>query len=186
MLTKVCSCCHQEKNLSEFYSSKVNRDGYDGKCKSCKIAYQSSWRSNNRSKHREYSSNYYKEHKTHVQEYFKKWRLDNYEYKYEYDTSWRKNNPEKVQSQRRAYFAKRRALIAKEWRELKDKYSHTCLKCGRSEPSIKLTPDHVVPLSLGGSNGIDNIQPLCWGCNAAKQARYVDYRNDANTIPSFA
>jgi 5-methylcytosine-specific restriction endonuclease McrA len=39
-----------------------------------------------------------------------------------------------------------------------------------------LTEDHVVPLSLGGSNDIDNIQPLCKSCNSSKRGRHIDYR----------
>ena len=67
---------------------------------------------------------------------------------------------------------------ANEWLEIKHKYDNKCLSCGRAEPEVKITPDHVIPLSKGGNNTIDNIQPLCWGCNAAKQDRIKDYRND--------
>lgn len=31
-----------------------------------------------------------------------------------------------------------------------------------------LTIDHIVPKSLGGSNHIDNLQPMCSACNTAK------------------
>lgn len=65
---------------------------------------------------------------------------------------------------------------AQQWRELKAHYNHRCLRCGRSEPDIKLTPDHVVPISLGGTSDIDNIQPLCRSCNCKKHAKTIDYR----------
>ena len=64
-----------------------------------------------------------------------------------------------------------------EWNELKRKYNYTCLCCGKSEPEIKLTEDHIVPLSKGGSNYIDNIQPLCQVCNSTKNNKTIDFRN---------
>ena len=39
-----------------------------------------------------------------------------------------------------------------------------------------LTVDHVVPLSLGGGNGIDNIQPLCQNCNSSKGKGTIRYK----------
>ena len=45
-------------------------------------------------------------------------------------------------------------------------YGHRCLRCGSRDEL--LTVDHVIPLSLGGANSIDNIQPLCEGCNLLK------------------
>jgi len=35
----------------------------------------------------------------------------------------------------------------KEWEDLKKKYNWTCLCCGKSEPEIKLTEDHIIPVS---------------------------------------
>ena len=51
-----------------------------------------------------------------------------------------------------------------------------CLRCGAKD--VLLTPDHVVPLSLGGSNLISNMQPLCGRCNSWKNVKVVDYRPD--------
>lgn len=51
------------------------------------------------------------------------------------------------------------------------------LKCGIFLSA--LTPDHVVPLSRGGTNYIDNIQPLCGPCNSQKHAKTIDFRSAA-------
>lgn len=63
-----------------------------------------------------------------------------------------------------------------EWEMVKKYYRYTCLRCGKHEPEIKLTQDHIIPISRGGSDEIHNIQPLCFGCNSAKKDRTIDYR----------
>ena len=58
------------------------------------------------------------------------------------------------------------------WNTLKESYGYRCPCCGRSEPEIKLTIDHIVPVTLGGKHTIGNIQPLCHGCNSGKKNRH--------------
>lgn len=70
-------------------------------------------------------------------------------------------------------------FTAKEWRELKAKHSFACVCCGRKEPEIKLTTDHIVPFSKGGSDLITNIQPLCADCNLRKGRKIVSYVQSA-------
>mgnify|MGYP003617968897 CR=1 FL=1 len=52
-----------------------------------------------------------------------------------------------------------------EWNALKEVYENKCAYC-RSEE--KLTKDHIIPLSKGGTDFIENIQPLCKSCNSKK------------------
>lgn len=66
-----------------------------------------------------------------------------------------------------------------EWELLKKQYNYTCPCCGLSEPfnqkSKYLTEDHIIPLSKGGSDLIENIQPLCLSCNIKKHTRIIKY-----------
>lgn len=55
-----------------------------------------------------------------------------------------------------------------EWELLKKQYGYICPMCKKSEPEIKLTEDHKIPLSKKGSDDISNIQPLCLKCNMKK------------------
>lgn len=87
---------------------------------------------------------------------------------------WKKTNREKINeinSRRRAL--KRNAegsFTLQEWRDLKAKYSHQCAWCKKKG---KLTIDHIVPISKGGTNWISNIQPLCLSCNSKKGAKNI-------------
>jgi D-beta-D-heptose 7-phosphate kinase/D-beta-D-heptose 1-phosphate adenosyltransferase len=69
----------------------------------------------------------------------------------------------------------------KDWGFLKKKHNYCCAECGDSEQSLhlkwggtwksSLTKDHIIPLSRGGSDNIDNIQPLCVSCNSSKHSK---------------
>ena len=99
-----------------------------------------------------------------------------------------RENPDKV----REYNHKRRArklniggtFTAQQFLYLCAFYNNTCLGCKRTEAELSplglmIVPDHVQPLSRGGSNRIENIQPLCHGkggCNNKKFTKHIDYR----------
>ena len=51
-------------------------------------------------------------------------------------------------------------------------FDHQCAYCGAS-PEV-MTEDHVIALSQGGSDSIDDILPVCASCNASKGIESVD------------
>jgi len=53
-------------------------------------------------------------------------------------------------------------------------YGKLCLRCGSLN---NISIDHIVPVSVGGLNIIDNLQPLCKKCNSSKGKKTKDYRN---------
>jgi len=55
-----------------------------------------------------------------------------------------------------------------EWYDKLQAYDGFCHYCGEWIGIGYLTVDHVVPLSNGGSNTIDNIVPACSHCNFSK------------------
>lgn len=60
-----------------------------------------------------------------------------------------------------------------EWQRLVALSGGICLRCGGLGPLVK---DHIVPIYQGGSDGIENLQPLCKKCNASKGPERIDFR----------
>lgn len=67
-----------------------------------------------------------------------------------------------------------------EWTLKIQQYNSKCFYCGKK--TNKLTKDHVVPKSRGGSNNIDNIVPSCWPCNYTKRAKSVELFKEGVTL----
>lgn len=67
------------------------------------------------------------------------------------------------------------SFSVEDWIKLKQYCGNRCVCCHKSEPEIKLTRDHKIPISLGGSSNIDNIQPLCKSCNSIKRQKVIHF-----------
>jgi len=52
-------------------------------------------------------------------------------------------------------------------------HGEKCLCCGSDE---YISLDHIIPISKGGKNKVDNLQPLCKYCNSKKGSNIIDYR----------
>lgn len=61
-----------------------------------------------------------------------------------------------------------------EWLALVDACGNACVRCG----GAGVVKDHIIPIYQGGSDGIDNLQPLCQSCNSRKGPENKDFRPD--------
>lgn len=151
-------------------------------------AYNKAYRKKNRKRLLAYMAKYRKEHREEIVEYLREWKLDNPDYDKEWravnkkkkcknQRKYRQRHPEKIRVFNAVYASKRTKaggyFTEQQWLKLCAKYDHRCLRCNRRR---KLTPDHIVPVSKGGTSNIGNIQPLCQPCNSSKNDKTVDYR----------
>jgi len=94
-----------------------------------------------------------------------------------YRQSWKQTNRDKVNESTQRRRAKIRGnggeYTRSQWETLIFMANGECLACGSTS---RITVDHIVPVSKGGSSYIDNIQPLCYSCNSSKQNNIADYR----------
>lgn len=63
-----------------------------------------------------------------------------------------------------------------EWRDLKEtvfrRDNYTCQYCGAR--GARLECDHIVPLSRGGTNDLDNLATACVTCNRSKGGKLLE------------
>jgi hypothetical protein len=191
ILPKKCTRCGEWKNRGEFYddnrkdNKKRAKDGKKSMCKVCQGEHEAQRIANNpvsKQKHNARTTKWKRAHPQKVAEQSAKWYAANSEHKYNYHVAWLQKNPHRLSAYNRNAKALRKGsngkITAQEWGELKAKYDFTCLRCGKREPEITLTLDHVLPLSKGGANIIGNAQPLCQPCNSWKHDKHIDYRKD--------
>lgn len=181
---KTCRICNEEKSMEEFQIKNKKTGNRRTECKSCRQSLHRQWVENNSESVRRYQAEYKKTRRQedegfaeYGREINRAWRSRNIDYDRERQRKYRQENPERF-----AYHAAKRRALAKnaegsfsldEWLTLCAQADGKCLSCKQVKP---LTIDHVVPLSKGGSNYIDNIQPLCGSCNSKKGANEKDYR----------
>lgn len=159
---KRCQRCREVLPISAFGVARREVDGLQGHCNACRKAYREAnkgrilarvlqWQRDNTDKVLARGKRYY--HK-HIEASRLRGRIN--------------------VNRRRTRKAMAGGDFSKaEWQALCEKYQYRCLACGQPKP---LAADHVVPISLGGTSHIENIQPLCQSCNSRKGNKTLDYR----------
>lgn len=178
---KQCTNCKKFKTLSNFYYIKTTKK-YHSWCKQCVINqikensnYETNYMSYNK-KHKKDKHIWYIKNKEHHIKKGYEWREKNKEHYDAYIRSWMHKNKEKIYfkvKERERLKLRRGSHTLQEWKDLCKQSNFKCTCCGKKK---KLTEDHIIPLSKGGSNSISNIQPLCQRCNSSKRTKIIDYR----------
>jgi hypothetical protein len=180
-----CSDCKEWLAITEFYSNPANKNGIHSQCKKCSYkrsrnAYLTN-KNGTRDKSHEAKRKQRQASLEKYREIDRRYAASHREEKSKYDYEYYRSNPKRAQSQKAAERRRRVAMFnatgnhtEEEWQALKSYYMDQCLCCG--DVPEKLSKDHVIPISRGGSDDISNIQPLCLSCNKSKQTKTTDYR----------
>lgn len=134
------------------------------------------YKRNHREQARKWQKTYYQKFKDKCRAAIKKWYASHPNFESEYRRKRYAENPQREIARvhkHQALLKNAGTFTQAEWDALCARYGNRCLRCGSDGP---LTIDHVIPLSRGGKNTIDNIQPLCHKCNSSKGAKHIDYR----------
>ena len=201
---KICRACGEWKPFSEFREKKCYADKLHVLCRPCDRTDARDYARRNAQKQSEYQRNRRaanpervhaieaasrqrrkpwasSKKRSYQKQYHESYRVMNHDRIRQNQNRWNHLNWDRYMANQLAGKHARRARLQqnggsytfKEWRELCDKYGNACLCCGKKS---LLTVDHVKPIILGGSNFIDNLQPLCITCNLKKGKKEIDYR----------
>jgi len=187
----LCKSCfsseHRRKNLKRSQENEATRRVKPENRAKQKEAH-AKWYREHAEEHIANTTQYRKEHPEQSRKHWAKYRANNREAcnvacrkhwhankeaESEKRRQWRKSNKEKVRiSNNRRRALKENAegsFTLEEWLACIASYNHQCYGClcVFDEENIP-TVDHSTPLSRGGSNYIDNIEPLCGKCNSKK------------------
>lgn len=147
-----CTKCGEWKSFDDFPPNPRKSNGLGSHCRVCSRAAHRDWRARNPG----------------------------------YEKAWRERNPERAAAhdaartasrtyrEQQAEGSVRAEIVERIWA----RDGRRCLSCGSEK---RLTLDHIVPLSKGGTNRPDNLQTLCMPCNSKKGTKVIDYRTPQNS-----
>ena len=184
MSDQICTKCKETKPATPefFYRNSAYKSGLRSHCKDCVIKY----RKNNREKISEANKKYRKSNLEKIKQSKKEYREANPEKIKELKKKWAQANPEKDREGRRRNERKRRALKLQNGyspyteAEVLNLYGTNCHLCGQpidfeaprrfNKPGweLGLQMDHVIPISKGGPDTLENVKPAHGLCNITK------------------
>lgn len=156
-------------------------------CRPCRkkwqVEYNREWRAANPNYHSDYNRRWREENPDAYLEYSAKYRVENREAVRASYAAWEARNPrhaqewaERNRERARESVRRRRARLRnvptfevteKDILRLMSRHGGRCAYCSEVlGDSYHI--DHVMPVSLGGSNGIGNLVPACASCNVSK------------------
>ena len=173
-MTKICTKCHFDKDLGEFWTGRAQ-------CKDCMSKANVQWRQAHPEKVQQYNSESYERHAEERRTTSLRWYHEHAEAARARNAQWYREHPEI----KRAYNQRRRALPLMNGPvesfldvEIFDRDGWVCQLCEMPIDSELKFPDpssvsldHVVPLSGGGCHVRENVQAAHLKCNVAKGAR---------------
>lgn len=182
--TKRCTGCGLELPETDFQIKSKRTGQRRAICPACKRRESVEYKAKNAEKVKADNARYRAENREALAERQRRWREEHPDAYLAIHSKWKANNTDLVNAgtHRRRNGIKKNggSWTAAEWQAIKAEQDHRCLMCGRQEPEIKLTVDHIIPVSFGGPNIAANLQGLCKSCNSKKARKVLDLRKKAD------
>lgn len=169
---RLCKKCGIEKPFSEFSKASAKPGGISYRCRLCNAENAREWRINNEERFKQTLRNNYLNNRENRLQKAKDWREANRDVKRDYN----RNRKLKLKDSTIGCFTES---------DIIELYGTSCHLCGfaidmkaprqSGKPGWQngLHIDHVVPVSRGGKNTIENVRPSHGLCNLKKNNRMV-------------
>ncbi len=162
-MTKKCSKCKEDKNLTDFHKNKSKKDGLQIYCKPCMIQSTTKYIQSDAGKATQkkyYTSEIGKVHRRAREKKYNKTAKGIANNKKQCSKRWYADH-EHSKLKLRARNAGVPLGVLKQIQE-RDKVCQLC----HTDQDLQF--DHIYPVSLGGLGSLDNLQLLCGTCNNFK------------------
>jgi 5-methylcytosine-specific restriction endonuclease McrA len=157
--SKMCSKCREVKPLGEFSKNGWEPDGLNHYCRPCAVEHVRQWQKKNKRRKRIYLRQYHLDHREELNRKKREWY-------------W--TNRDEIQARRIVRrTGKNGPLTGNDLKELFVKQSGRCYYCGVLLYQTKWEVDHMLPVSRGGGDSIDNLCVACVPCNHRKFTKTV-------------
>jgi len=167
---KKCSSCGERKSRDLFYRNVRSSDGLTAACRACMGARGKAYRVTHRDVVLARKRRYRDANKDKIRAYGAQYnRRITVEQRRKHKRQYRLNHPWARTLENNRYRAKKygvcTGLTQTQWIQRLEEYDHNCAYCGKRE---RLTIEHIVPLSRGGSHTYENVIPACFWCNSLR------------------
>lgn len=175
---KVCSGCGVEKPDSEYAWANKQLGYKNPKCKTCRRTANQIWYQANREQQNDKSKQaYYTNRETRLAQ-CREWNKAHKEQRAANMREWRKVNPDKVRaSNHKQRVARRSGCTAEDIEYVKMTQTFggelKCFYCASNITNNQYHLDHIIPLSRGGKNLVDNVCISCPICNMSKGSKLL-------------
>jgi len=158
MESKTCPRCGRSLPLSEFHKDRSRPDGLYSYCKQCNYQSSRTYIAKKPDYYAAYQAQYRANHLSELRAYNRRRTKERYQ-----------NNKALWRQYVLEYRARKRGNKAPSLSEIQMRiaYCHNeCVYCGGHYEHL----DHIIPLSRGGVDSLQNLAPSCARCNLSKAA----------------